>query len=373
MNVLLLGGTGTLSFEVLNLSLKKGYNVTIINRGNNNKFVDKRVHILKADLYNADAIMAVISNNTYDVVVDFFSRKASDIARLFPVFSGICKQYMFISTACVYDRTKLGDFPITENTEKPNMGWSYSIQKYEAEILLRKLCSEKTCCFTIVRPYITYNEKRIPFGITPANYGYHRTIIERILEGKPMFVWGNGSMRTTVTHTTDFAKGVIGLFLNDKAKNEDFHVTTEESHTVMEILLELYKQLGKEPNIVNCSNEDIEYSLPSFKGMLEGDRSLNAVFDNTKIKVAIPWLTFDVSLSDGISKILAYYNESKEFLYDYQYDAQVDKLLSGKGLKLSYVQYRGGHAGHRLEYILYRYFPQRLAKKIVSVLRIKKQ
>ena len=42
MRILLLGGTGTLSSDIMKLSLEKGYDVSILNRGNNNERVDKR-------------------------------------------------------------------------------------------------------------------------------------------------------------------------------------------------------------------------------------------------------------------------------------------------------------------------------------------
>ena len=45
MRILLLGGTGTLSSDIMKLSLEKGYDVSILNRGNNNERVDNRVSI----------------------------------------------------------------------------------------------------------------------------------------------------------------------------------------------------------------------------------------------------------------------------------------------------------------------------------------
>ena len=37
-----------------------------------------------------------------------------------------------------------------------------------------------------------------------------------------MFVWNEGNNITTLTYVSDFAKGVVGLFSNNAAINEDF-------------------------------------------------------------------------------------------------------------------------------------------------------
>lgn len=366
MKILLLGGTGTLSYEVLKNSLEKGYDVSILNRGNNNTHLNN-IKTYIADLKCTDTIEKVLKEDSFDVIVDFFSRVRQDINNLFPILSKRCKQYIFISSACVYCRDNVNKTPITEITQKPNPLWDYNIHKYEAEQALINLANNSSTYYTIVRPYITYNNARIPLGLTPS-YRYHRTIIERIRSGKPMFLWDDGGVYCTLTYNTDFAKALTGLYLNPKAKNEDFHITSDFRYTWKEVLLTIYKELNQTPNFINIPTAKIIKSLPEYKGELIGDRSLNAIFNNKKIKEAVPNIEFKTSLNEGIKKILSFYENNTKYEYDYKYDARIDKLLSISGVKnLHYIPYPNCDKKSRILYNLYRYLPLKIANRLVFI------
>ena len=364
MKILLLGGTGTLSSEVLKLSQEKGYSVYILNRGNNNTSINKNVKVYIADLNCKEKVKSVLQKEKFDVIVDFFSRTKEDIINLFPIFSNRCKQYIFISSACVYCRDNENKTPITENTAKPNRLWDYNIHKFEAEQSLIQLSNNSESYYTIVRPYITYDKKRIPLGITPA-YKFHRTIIERIKNGKPMFVWNNGETYCTLTYSSDFAEALVGLFLNPKAKNEDFHITSDYCYKWKEVLTTLYEEMHQVPQIINVPIKTITDLLPEYKGELIGDRSLNAIFNNQKIKNAVPELQFKVSLREGIRKVISFYETSNDFYYDYKYDARTDKLLSQVTKKhIKYIKYPHSNRNSKITYLLHRYLPQKIANRL---------
>lgn len=368
MKILLLGGTGTLSSAILKKSLSCGYDVTIFNRGNNNTDIPSNVTIIRGDFYNKDSLQ-VFLDKEYDVVIDFLSRKPDDIGRVYPILGERCKQYIFISTACVYCRND-EDFPIVESSPKPNTKWAYNLEKYNCELKLKELCNYKNNYYTIVRPYITYDDKRIPFGIAP-DYKFHRTIIERINSGKPMFIWGDGQTLTTSTYVSEFAVGLVGLFLNAKARNEDFHITSSMSYPVIDVLTLLFEKLGKKPQIVHLTNEELSEWLPQYKSMLLGDRVLPAVFDNSKIKNAVPEFESKITLSEGLDKILEYYNNKREYDYDYKYDALIDRMIRNKGIKCGFKQYTFSSKRSRLIYTVYRYFQYSTANRISRLLKLK--
>lgn len=365
--ILLLGGTGTLSTSVLHKLLNYGWNVWILNRGHNNNDIPEEVNIIIGDFKKPQQWEASIKNKYFDVVIDFLSREPSDVERLFPIFNGQCTQYIFISSACVYRRAE-NDFPIKETSPKPNRQWSYNVEKYECEERLKNLYSKSTY-YTIVRPYITYDKNRIPYGIAPA-YRFHRTIIERILHDKPLFVWNEGETPTTLTYVEEFADGVVGLLLNPKAKNQDFHITTDFVCKVKDILLCLYEELGRKPNIVNIPSDLLAKVMPNYKGMLYGDRMLPAIFDNSKIKDAVPDLQFNTDIAQGIRLILNHYRERKDYSYDYMYEGQIDRMLSRLGIATSYIKYNGADENSYKTYWLYRYIPYRIAVRINRMIKV---
>lgn len=360
-NILLLGGTGTLSTAVLQEALNHGDHVTVMNRGSNNTSLPNGVDVVICDFKNKTDLQDKFSSQSYDVVVDFLSRAPSDIERVYPIFKDKCQQYVFISSACVYRRAK-EDFPIKETSSKPNTDWSYNVEKYESELKLQELAKQAFSYYTIVRPYITYNEERIPLGIAPS-YKYHKTIIERIKAGKTWFVWDGGKAITTVTYTEDFAVGVVGLFLNEKAKNEDIHITGDYSYTQMEVARMLFQKLNMPESIVDIPSSEIGRILPEYKQMLDGDRALNAEFDNSKIKEVVPELVFKTDLSKGLDLIISHWEKSKP-LYDYIFEARIDKMLNSVSAKTQFVKYTGSPNNSRRLYMAYKYLPVNLANKL---------
>ena len=186
-----------------------------------------------------------------------------------------------------------------------------------------------------------------------------------------MFIWGDGQTMTTSTYVSEFAVGLVGLFLNDKARNEDFHITSSMSYPVIDVLTLLYKKLGKEPQIVHFTNEELSEWLPQYRNMLLGDRVLPAVFDNSKIKSAVPDFESKITLSDGLDKILVYYSNNSNYEYDYKYEGVIDRLLKNKGVKCGFKQYIYSPHNSRLVYYVYRYFNNSIANRINRILKFK--
>lgn len=369
-NVLIIGGTGTLSYAVLMriLDVMKA-EVWIFNRGNNNSAIPSEVHILTGNFYDLASLEEATKRISFDVVMDFLSRTPQDIARIYPLFMNACIQYVFISTACVF-RRDAESLPVTENSPKPNPQWSYSIEKDESEKMLEKLAAKGKAYYTIVRPYITYDDNRIPLGIAP-EYKYHRTIIERIKNGKPLFTWNGGEDITTLTYVTDFAKAVTGLLLNLCAVNEDFNVVSNFTYKWKDVIALLYARFGQQPNVVNIPLYEIYKQMPDMKGMMEGDRTLDAIFDNTKIKNAVPGLDFKVTLEEGLDNVIRHYDKTATRIYDYVFDARVDRLIARVHKKsgIRYVKYKGAKASSIFTYIIYRYLPHAIASRLYNCIR----
>lgn len=362
--VLLLGGTGVLSRDVMLLAVKHGYEVFILNRGKRQLFLPPEVHVLKANVKNPEEVRELVKDMAFDVVVDFLSYVPKDIQRSLEIFAGKCRQFIFISSACAYRRAK-GDGIITEDSPLINPAWDYSVNKVECERLLIKKCKEADIDYTIVRPYITYGDTRIPYGIMPS-YGLHWSLAGRILSGKPVLMWDDGEALCTITHTSDFAKGVVGLLGNPQAYNEAFHVVGDEVCSWKEMIHIIGDILNKKPDTVAIPASYIADKLPEYRGMLLGDWALDAVFDNSKIKRVVPEFVCTTSLREGIERTLQHYR-TNDYLggIDYQWDAQMDRLIAGylKGSerekrKLKFVDYLGRATGKEKRiYSRYRYMP----------------
>ena len=370
MKILIIGGTGVLSTDIVLRSLECGHAVSVLNRGHHISEIPKGVRIIKTNVRDVNDMSRKIKREQFDVVVDFLSFTERDLKTTFDFFKDKCKQFIFISSACVFRRS-LEDGIISEDSPKPNINLPYSIKKYACEKWLWANSKDVKCKYTIVRPYITYGDTRIPFGIAPLAR-YHWTIVARILNDKAMFLWDDGTTKCTLTHTKDFAYNFVQLYLNERAYNEDINLVGDFVYTWREMLEILYDILGKSKDIVSIPTSQIVKILPCYKDELVGDRSLNAVFDNSKLKRIIPDYRQTITLERGIRATLNYYQKNGCLDgIDYKYDGRIDKLIKcAVGRKFNFIDYLGSHCKNdRIHYDLYRILPEKFLSLLGSVKR----
>ena len=101
--------------------------------------------------------------------------------------------------------------------------WDFSINKLASEKKLVELSTGTDVKYTIIRPCVTYGDTRIPYGIVP-QYGYHWTLIARVLNGKPIVRWNEGNNRCNMMSVEDFAVGEVVIICNQKASKKDLKI-----------------------------------------------------------------------------------------------------------------------------------------------------
>ncbi len=185
MKVLLIGGTGILSTDIVKEALNQNYDVYVVNRGHRN--TDNRVKVIIGDIRKVKQIQQKIENLYFDVVIDFLSFNEKQLKNTLEIFNQKCDQFIFISSATVYRKTKKGEL-ITEKTELKNEEWDYAVNKIKCEKFLRENYEKTGQCYTIIRPYVTYSNRRIPFAIIPPTQQW--TLANRILNRKASFTLG---------------------------------------------------------------------------------------------------------------------------------------------------------------------------------------
>ena len=157
---------------------------------------------------------------------------------------------------------------------------------------------------TIIRPSHTYGNTTIPTALHGKNGSF--SVIEHIRMGKKVIIHGDGSSLWTVTYNKDFAKAFIGVMGNFHAIGEAYHITSDESLTWNQIYEIIGSALGVKPNIVHISTDVLCKINPSLRGPLYGDKSNSVIFDNTKIKSAVPGFSATTRFDQGVRQALDY-------------------------------------------------------------------
>ena len=362
-NILLIGGTGVLSTAVTKESLQKGIKVTMINRGNNRKKIPEQAELIVSDKNNTEYIRKKLEGRHFDAVIDFLCFNDKELENSFNLYSSFTDQYFFISTAGVYNNCISG--PCDEDHPKVQPLWPYSINKWKSEEKLVLLASKANVKYTIIRPMVTYDDTRIPYGIAPF-YGFHWTFVSRILNNKPIISWNNGENRCNMMRVEDFAIGVVGLIGNEKAYNEAFNICGDETPSYKEVMDTVGRIVNHPVIYVDIDSRFYAEKYPERKGELLGGRAIDSIIDNSKIKAVVPEFRQNILLEEGIRKTIdAYISKKYQKGIDWNFDADTDRVISqwckhkginAKEYNLHFLDYLSNATlNDRMNYYLRRY------------------
>jgi len=300
MKVLFIGGTGNISSACSDLAISRGIDLYHLNRGLSAGI--RNVHGMKtiiSDIRDFEETQKALQGYTFDAVVDFIAYLPEHIENDIKLFTGKTNQFVFISSASAY-QTPPEKLPITEDTPLDNPFWEYSRNKIACEDKLKEAFINNGFPYTIVRPSHTYDRT-----ILPVVGGY--TVLNRMVQGLPVILHGDGTSIWTLTHSRDFAVGLIGLLGKTEAIDQAYHITSDEWLTWNGIYSILAKELNVTPHIVHIPSDVIaRYDQTIGDGLL-GDKSHSMIFDNSKIRKLVPDFNPVIPFEQGATEIVEWY------------------------------------------------------------------
>jgi nucleoside-diphosphate-sugar epimerase len=325
MKILFIGGSGIISRAVTQQTIAAGHELWLLNRGQHRPVEGARS--LRADIAGRESLNAALRGHHWDVVVDWIAFAPADVQRDIALFRESARQYIFISSASIYQKP-LEHYRITEETPRVNPYWDYSRNKIACEDELMAAHRASGFPVTIVRPSLTYGEDQVPLALNAWTQSW--TLVERLRRGAPVIVPGDGNSLWTITHNTDLARGLIGLFGNPAAIGEAFHITSDEVLTWNQIFRQAAAAAGvAEPQLVHMTSEFIISCLPALEGSLLGDKAVSAVFDNSKIKRFVPGFAARVPFAEGIKQTIAWFDADPERkVVDAETNRRLDRLIA---------------------------------------------
>jgi nucleoside-diphosphate-sugar epimerase len=320
MKVLFIGGTGIISSACSQLAAERGIDLFLLNRGKTDRPVPAQAHVLHGDIRDDASAKHALADHEFDAVVNWivFTREQLEID--INLFRGRTQQYVFISSASAY-QTPPASLPVTESTVLDNPFWQYSRDKIACEERLVKAYRDEKFPMTIVRPSHTYDQTLLPMG-------GRWTMVQRMRQGRKVIVHGDGTSLWTLTHHRDFAKGLIGLLGNSHAIGEVFHITSDELLSWNQIYQIIARAAGVEAKLVHIPSDYIAAFDPNWAVGLLGDKSHSMIFDNSKIKRAVPDFKATIPFSRGAEEIIAWYDaDPARQVIDESFDHMLDKII----------------------------------------------
>lgn len=323
MKVLFIGGTGIISADCSRLAVERGVELYHLNRGQRSATPMPGVKNITADIRQPDSVTRALGDHRFDAVVDWIAFNTSHIETDLQLFKGRTKQFVFISSASAYQKP-VTHYRITESTPLANPYWQYSRDKIACEERLMRAYREDGFPITIIRPSHTYSDQAIPTAI-----GNGWAVCQRILDGKPVVVHGDGQSLWVLTHAADFAKAFVPLLGMTQAIGHAFHITSDQVLNWNQIYSILGDALGVEPKLAHVPSDFLVKLDPGKAGPLHGDKACSVTFDNTKVKTFVPDFACTIPFEQGIRQtIAAFQSDAKRSARDPKQDEAMDEILT---------------------------------------------
>lgn len=309
--ILLLGGTGAMGANLVNLLENTASHVIVTTRKkrpshNNISYEQGNAH--------EDDFLVPLLEKGIDIVVDFMVYNTEEFKTRSALMLSHCKQYIYLSSSRVY--SDLDDI-ITEDTPrlldvcKDNEYLAtdeYALTKARQENILKESGKKN---WTIIRPYITYSNIRLQLGVNEKE-----TWLFRALHGhKIVFSKDIARHFTTLTFGYDVARGIKAIIGQKEAFGEAFHITQDESMKWSDIL-EIYlgvieRKTGHRPEVLFREKSP---NLQFGKYQVLYDRYYDRKFDNNKIKRFLNTDNF-LKPKEGLTKCISEFIENQPFSY----------------------------------------------------------
>ncbi|WP_163536132.1 NAD-dependent epimerase/dehydratase family protein [Gracilibacillus sp. YIM 98692] len=312
MKVLVIGGTGVISREVVKQLAEANHHVIVFSRGNKKEtlFQDKVEHIY-GDKGQKQTFMEQMHEVDVEIVIDMISFHEEDARTTLEAFSSKAEQIIFTSSVAAYQRP-YPFLPAREAqlslTKDPSFRYAY--EKAEMERYLQQKIKEESLPITIIRPSLTFGVGGMNVGVLRQNVN----IVHRIEQGKPLVLFGDGTTPWNFTFVPDLAKAYVGLVGNKEAYGEDFHITNEEHSTWKDLYEAFGKAVHKEPEIVYIPSSWLYEVNTSLFDHIYYEKCYAGLFDNAKLRKVLPDYEATISLEKGIQMMVQWYKAEQKLV-----------------------------------------------------------
>lgn len=303
MKILIIGGMGVIGGAITKAAAMKNYNVFVVSRRTlSPDWENLGVKGISGNWKNDE-----FANNTakmgFDVIVDTQVFDKKQLIRSMNIADGHCRQYIYISTDSVYKHPAIC-LKEDDEIDSKDIYWEYGKKKRDAELYLINDGDKYKFEWTCIRPTLTFGETRIPVGYASKRNTY--TLVERIISGKPILRFDEANSRHAVCHTSIFGNAAIGLFLNEKAYGQFFHISDDYAFTYDEIFAAIEKIVGTKGFYVKVPTECVKkYNRSVFEEMVY-DKNPDFVLDNSKIKSVAPYVNYHTDIEAVMRSTLNY-------------------------------------------------------------------
>ena len=302
MNILVIGGNGFIGSNLVKALIKENHNVSVFDaltpdnqlqgvRYYTGDFVN--IQDYKYIFNDIDIVYHLISTTTPNskreqIVYDIESNLVSTIKLLnLCVDEGVKKIIFASSGGTVYGENSIN---LSEDNLCSPIG-AYGINKFAIERYLETFKKYYGLDYTVLRI-------SNPYGLSHKNkkQGLINVVLNNIKNGKPVEIWGDGSIERDYIFVDDVCAAFIKAIKYDDSEGDVFNICSSNSVCINDILKIINQVVKKDFEVTYTECRKID--IPTSK------------LNNSKAKRILNWEP-KVELIDGIERLWIALNESK--------------------------------------------------------------
>ncbi|MCB2312024.1 NAD-dependent epimerase/dehydratase family protein [Clostridium tagluense] len=307
MKVLITGGAGFIGSNVVDLLIKEGHSVVVVDNLSQGK--KENVHrgavFYKCDILDIDKLSVIFSTEQPKVVIHNAAQIDVQTSLKEPALDSeinikgtinileCCikfgvKKIIYPSSAAVYGNPKY--LPVDENHQVEPISF-YGISKHTPEHYIKTYAELYNIKYTIFRYANVYGIRQDPKG----EGGVVSIFIDKLLNNKAPIIFGDGNQTRDFVYVKNIAKANL-LALNS-GDNQILNISTEKPVTVNELL--------------KIMEEIFNSNLEAIHENERGGDIRDSHLKNEKARNLLNWKN-EYSLVSGLSETCLYYKEIYE-------------------------------------------------------------
>jgi nucleoside-diphosphate-sugar epimerase len=236
MRALVMGGTEFISLHLLLSLQRRGYDVTVFNRGKHADRLPAGVRTITGDRKDHVGLRERLKGERFDGVFDvtYAPTLGPDVDALVGALEGQ-PHVIFVSTGRVYDHTL--PIPYSEETPRGFFWGDYARHKIAGEDALLECHRATGLPVTIVRP---------THVMGPLNTRHNETFfMDRIWRGRPVLVPGHGGWLRQFGHVEDLADAMAAMLGDSRAYGQAYNVMGDDVITQVGFVELIAEAMGR--------------------------------------------------------------------------------------------------------------------------------
>jgi nucleoside-diphosphate-sugar epimerase len=243
MRTLVLGGSVFVGRHLVEELLRRGHEVTVLNRGLTPAEHLAAVQRLTCDRKDHDAVRRALDNAYFDAAFDVSGYVPEDVAIMVDVLRDRVEHYVFTSTVAVYARSDYAPIDEEFDLDRRPQANPYTAGKVRCEDILMAAHRDHGFPVTIIRPSYVYGPHN-PLTMRELSF------FLRLQQGRKIIVPGNGSVLIQNGHVDDLARAFAAVLGKREAVGQAYNVTAEKAVTALGYVKALARIVGREADIV---------------------------------------------------------------------------------------------------------------------------